>query len=224
MDKQITNDVKSTLKDVVKNLLNDGMSEETIKKYIDYKIVNDVIMEKFKDPEADADCSVCHGMGYYDYGNECSGFGGEIKSARCNCVMYKKMGIDINNKTLNMKPINDDFLDKCAEITEAYDKKMGGWSLDSQLLHIISEVSELKDILRNKKDKNGNYRYGEPLSKEWYKEFYDELADVHLTVFATDNFLNRMEYGDGEIKLSNDELNQAIMRKLFAVEKRVKEI
>lgn len=120
--------------------------------------------------------------------------------------------------------ISHEFLDECAEITEAYDKICGGWSLDSQLLHIISEVSELKDILRNKKQKDGTYKYGKTLSPEWYEKFYDELADIHLTVFSTDNFLNGLQHPNGKISVSNEELNKAILKKLGIVGDRVREL
>jgi hypothetical protein len=117
-----------------------------------------------------------------------------------------------------MKPIDESFLNDCADITERYDKLQGSWDLDSQLLHIITEIAELKNVMRNKKDK-----FGKTLSKEWYDNFYDELADVHLTVFATDNFLNKLYFKDEKIDLSNEKLNEAIMKKLLIVKQRVTE-
>jgi len=118
-----------------------------------------------------------------------------------------------------MEVINHEFLNECAKITEDYDKLMGGWSVDSQLLHIIKEVTEFANVLRNKKDK-----FGKTLSPEWYNEFYDELADIHLTIFSTDNFLNNLEYEGKKIDVSPRKLNQAIRKKLDIVKQRVIEI
>lgn len=125
----------------------------------------------------------------------------------------------------DVMPVNPEFLDRCAMITEAYDRIMGGWELDSQLLHIITEVAEFKDVLRNKQDKKtGKFKYGKPLSPEWYEKFYDELADIHLTVFSTDNFLNNLEYDGVKIDVSAEKLNQAINKKLEIVYQRVLEL
>ncbi len=125
----------------------------------------------------------------------------------------------MGNKTNMKECISPEFLDECARITEAYDKLMGGWSLDAQLFHIVKEVTELANVLRNKKDK-----FGKTLSPEWYEEFYDELADVHLTVFSTDNFLNKLQHPNGKVSVSNEELNKAIRKKLDIVRQRVKEL
>lgn len=120
-----------------------------------------------------------------------------------------------------MKPFNYNFLNACAKITEEYDKISGGWDLDSALLHPILEIAELKDILRNKKLPNGSYKYGRPLSKKWYGYFYDELADVHLTVFSLDNYLNQFQYNGTKLDVSNKSLNNAIVHKMDIVNQRV---
>ena len=108
-----------------------------------------------------------------------------------------------------MKPIDDSFLDRCNKVTKEYEKLCGRWTLDSQMLHIISEVCELKDVLRNKKEK-----YGSVESKEYFNTLMDELADVFLTAFATANYL----------EVSGNVLNSALTKKLNIVEGRVKEL
>ena len=75
-----------------------------------------------------------------------------------------------------MKPFDNLFLDECKVITEQYDKLMGSWSQDSQLLHIITEVAEVKDVLRNKREKYGSYD-----STEYKLTLLDEIEDVFLT-------------------------------------------
>ena len=103
-----------------------------------------------------------------------------------------------------MKPFDNEFLDKCKIITEGYDKACGSWSLDSQLLHIITEVAEVKDVIRNKKEKYGTVN-------AHYFKMLDEIADVFLTTLSLTNLL----------KISNDDLNTAIITKLAIVENRL---
>ena len=105
-----------------------------------------------------------------------------------------------------MKPFDDRFLDDCKVVTEKYDKLMGSWGIDSQLLHIHSEISEVKDILRNK-----NCKYGQFESTEYRLKLLDEIADVFLTSFSLTNIL----------EISNEDLNMAIMTKLGIVQNRV---
>ena len=69
-----------------------------------------------------------------------------------------------------------EFLERAKKITEGYDKECGSWSQDSQLLHIITEVTEVKDVLRNKNDK-----YGATYSEVYIEKLHDEIADVFLT-------------------------------------------
>lgn len=115
---------------------------------------------------------------------------------KCNCV--------------DCYPIEPEFYVRCAKITEKYEKICGRWSDDSQLLHIITEIAEVKDVLRNK-----DHKYGNPNDQTGFHQYYDnlldELADVFLTTFATCNKLG--------IGISN--LNSAIVKKLEIVEKRV---
>ena len=108
-----------------------------------------------------------------------------------------------------MKPIDDSFLDRCNKVTEEYEKMCGRWDLDSQLLHIITEVCELKDVLRNKKEKYGDFG-----TQEFSDKLMDELADVFLTAFATVNYLG----------INNTPFNNALTKKLNIVEGRVKEL
>lgn len=105
-------------------------------------------------------------------------------------------------------PINPQFYEDCSKITRAYEKLWGRWTDDAQLLHIITEVCEVKDVLRNKKEKYGKY-----LSNEHLIKLRDELADVFLTAIATADFLG----------IPIPELNYAIMTKMAEVEQRVKE-
>lgn len=116
----------------------------------------------------------------------------------CNCV--------------DCYPIEPEFYEKCSKITEAYEKLWGRWSDDSQLLHIITEVAEVKDVLRNK-----NFKYGNPNDVTGFYEYQDklldELADVFLTTFATCNKLG--------IGIST--LNSSLVKKLEIVEKRINE-
>ena len=106
-------------------------------------------------------------------------------------------------------PIHPQFYEDCSKVTRDYERLWGRWSDDSQLLHIITEIAELKDVLRNKKNKYGMYGSNEHLLK-----LHDELADVFLTAIATADFLG----------VSIEDLNIAIMTKLAEVENRVKEL
>ena len=101
-----------------------------------------------------------------------------------------------------------DFYKECSNITERYEKLWGRWSSDSQLLHIITEVSELQNVLRNKNDKFGKFG-----TKEYLGELRSELADVFLTAFATANLLG----------IDIVSLNLALDTKLSIVKQRVKE-
>lgn len=107
------------------------------------------------------------------------------------------------------KPILPEFYKDCSNITERYEKLWGRWEIDSQLLHIITEVAELKDVIRNK-----NNKYGEFGSTEFFEKLHDELADVFLTSFATANMMG----------VSIETLNSSLMKKLVKVELRVEEI
>lgn len=113
-------------------------------------------------------------------------------------------------------PIDNDFLNDCRRITSEYDRLMGSWTLEAGVLHVISELMELQDVLRNKDDK-----YGKTLSKKWYKKFYDELADCHLTQFSLDNLLDTLQHPNGKVSVTNQELNDAIKKKLKIVDGRV---
>lgn len=121
---------------------------------------------------------------------------GKPLKKKCNCV--------------DCYPIEPEFYEKCSKITESYEKLCGRWSDDSQLLHVITEIAEVKDVLRNK-----NNKYGNPNTESGFIEYHDklldELADVFLTTFATCNKLN--------IGISC--LNSAIVKKLETVEKRL---
>ena len=108
-----------------------------------------------------------------------------------------------------MKAIDPVFYEKCMKITEGYDKACGSWSQDSQLLHIITEVTELKDVLRNK-----NQKYGNPESEAYREKLLDELADVFLTAFSTANYLG----------INHTWLDTAIITKLRVVEHRLQTI
>ena len=108
-----------------------------------------------------------------------------------------------------MKPFSDKFLDECKGITEQYDKIMGTWSQDSQLLHVITEVTEVKDVLRNK-----NEKYGCEFTNEYTDNLLSEVADIFLTALSLTNIL----------QISNDDLNMALITKLSIVKNRVKEL
>ena len=70
------------------------------------------------------------------------------------------------------KPILPEFYKDCSNITERYEKLWGRWELDSQLLHIVTEIAELKDVLRNKKEKYGKYA-----SNQHMEKMKDELGE-----------------------------------------------
>jgi len=106
-------------------------------------------------------------------------------------------------------PIHPQFYEDCSKVTRDYEKLWGRWSDDSQLLHIITEVAEVKDVLRNKNNKYGMYGSNGHLLK-----LRDELADVFLTSIATADFLG----------IPIEDLNIAIMTKLAEVEQRVKKL
>ena len=108
-----------------------------------------------------------------------------------------------------MKPFDDLFLNECKTVTEAYDKLIGNWSIDSQVLHIHSEVSEVKDVLRNKKEK-----YGSLDSQEYKLKLLDEVADIFLTSLSLTNILG----------ISNQDLDIALVTKLAVVKNRVREL
>lgn len=104
--------------------------------------------------------------------------------------------------------LDKNFYVRSTKVTERYEKLWGRWSSDSQLLHIITEVCEVRDVIRNKKEKYG--KFGSP---EWKEKFLDEIADVFLTSLAACGF-----YG-----IPEDQINFAIIKKLMEVEKRVEE-
>ena len=107
------------------------------------------------------------------------------------------------------EPILPEFYKDCSKITEDYEKLWGRWEFDSQLLHIITEVCELKDVIRNK-----NNKYGKFGSSEFLLKLEDELADVFLTAFATANYLG----------MNVEQLNSAILKKMVEVESRVEKL
>ena len=107
------------------------------------------------------------------------------------------------------QPILPEFYQDCSNVTKEYEKLWGRWELDSQLLHIVTEVSELKDVIRNKGSKYGKYGSNEHLLK-----LRDELADVFLTSFATANYLG----------ITIEDLNIALLSKLSTVEYRVEKL
>ena len=103
-----------------------------------------------------------------------------------------------------MTPFDNEFLKECRNVTEKYDKIMGTWSIDSGILHIHSELSEVKDVLRNK-----NHKYGYGLEHQF--KLLDELADVFLTTISLVNILG----------IVDQDLNTALQKKLEVVKKRV---
>lgn len=106
------------------------------------------------------------------------------------------------------KALMSEFLRDCNKVTERYEKLWGRWNVDSQLLHIITEVCELKDVIRNKSEKYGKYGSSQHLVHLKY-----ELADIFLTACATANYLG----------ISEELLNSAILEKLAEVQVRVED-
>lgn len=102
-----------------------------------------------------------------------------------------------------------EFLKHCQRITERYDKACGKWSLADQLNHIHDEVSEVSDVLRNKKEK-----YGKTGSIEYNDKLLDEIADVFLTTISLTNILD----------LAPDKINEAVQKKIKIVEQRAMEL
>ena len=94
-----------------------------------------------------------------------------------------------------MKPLDNEFLDKCKSITNRYEKLKGRWSPDGQLLHIHSEIEEFNEALRKK-------------TKE---EALEEYADIILTTIATGNYFG----------FTNQMINDALIAKLSIVENRL---
>lgn len=105
--------------------------------------------------------------------------------------------------------IEPSFILRCYKITEKYEKLWGRWLDDLQLFHIIKEVCELSNVLRNK-----NNKFGQRDSEEYKREKLDELADVFLTTFAT----------AGKLEITPEELNNAIQKKLDTVGERVEKL
>ena len=110
---------------------------------------------------------------------------------------------------MNKEVIDYEFLDECNQVTEAYEKYCGRWSIDSQLLHIVTEIAEFKDVIRNKNDK-----YGKEPSQEYYDHLLDEYADIILTTLAMAHF----------VSISPASINMAIEKKLAIVKQRVKDL
>lgn len=106
------------------------------------------------------------------------------------------------------KPILPEFYTDCSRITEGYEKLWGRWSIDSQLLHVVTEICEVRDVIRNKNDK-----YGVNGSVNHLAILHDEISDVFLTAFATANHLG----------LSIEQLNFGILKKMKEVEKRLQD-
>lgn len=104
--------------------------------------------------------------------------------------------------------LDKNFYERATKVTERYEKLWGRWSSDSQLLHIITEVCEVRDVIRNKKEKYG--KFGSP---EWKEKFLDENADIFLTALAACGYFG----------ISQEDMNFAIMKKLMEVEKRVED-
>jgi NTP pyrophosphatase (non-canonical NTP hydrolase) len=104
---------------------------------------------------------------------------------------------------------NKDQIERGYKITERYEKLWGRWHVDSQMMHIITEVSETRDVIRNKDSK-----YGVTHSQEWKDKLGDEVADIFLTTVALAGYLG----------ISADELNDYIAKKLTKVEKRVEDL
>lgn len=90
------------------------------------------------------------------------------------------------------------FLDRCKKVTGEYERLKGRWSAEAQVLHIIKEVCEFDIELRKPSTTN----------------LMDEYADIGLTWLATGNYFN----------FSNEEINNAIIKKLGIVENRVKDL
>jgi hypothetical protein len=104
---------------------------------------------------------------------------------------------------------NKDQIERGYKITERYEKLWGRWHVDSQLMHVVTEVSETRDVIRNKDSK-----YGATHSQGWKAKLADEVADIFLTSVATAGYLG----------FTADELNACIEKKLSTVEKRVEDM
>lgn len=107
-------------------------------------------------------------------------------------------------------PIMPHFYKDCIMVTEQYEKLCGRWHNDSQLLHIITEVAELKDVLRNKDNKYGDVKTQQGWT-QYNDKLLDELADIFLTTFAL----------AGKLDIGISTLNFALDKKLTIVAKRV---
>lgn len=103
------------------------------------------------------------------------------------------------------KPFDSQFLDRCKKVTEEYEKLCGRWTSEAQLFHIITEVCEFSQVLRNKKEE-----YGTGL--KYIDKQGDELADIFLTTVATANYFN----------YNNEFINKHLLLKLDTVEDRVR--
>ena len=99
-----------------------------------------------------------------------------------------------------------DSLVRGRHITNQWEKICGRWSFGEQIAHIHSEVSEVFDVNRNKKNK-----YGETGSKEWKTHLLDEIADIHLSTLTLQDM-----YG-----ITPLEINDAIELKLKELQARI---
>jgi NTP pyrophosphatase (non-canonical NTP hydrolase) len=95
-------------------------------------------------------------------------------------------------------PFNNEFLDKCKEITDRYERLKGRWSPEAQILHIHSEVQEFNEALRKKTP----------------DDVIEEYADIILSTIACGNYFG----------FSNERIQQAMIAKLSVVESRLKQL
>ena len=101
-----------------------------------------------------------------------------------------------------------DLLKRSRKVHEFYLEKGWTWNPFEQIGHCHAEVSEIWDVLRNKKNK-----YGITMSKEWQELLLGECSDAVITVLTVYYILG----------LSDEQFIDAFKKTIEKLEKRVKE-
>lgn len=70
------------------------------------------------------------------------------------------------------------------DITNIYQSKHATWDPFGAVAHAHAELSEVFEVLRNKKDKNGKSRYGPTYSEGWYNTLSEEVADAVISALT----------------------------------------
>lgn len=105
----------------------------------------------------------------------------------------------------------EEAMDIVSEYEEACDRS----SIDSQLLHVITELTEVKDVLRNKDKK-----YGSPSTQQYNDTLLLEIADVVLSCLGAIRYIS-----DHHVEaITAKKLNEITSQKLKILKDRLKKM